>query len=292
MGQRPCHVVARQRDVGDLEVRLARTRRREARDVVEPGHRFIELTGALEQVNEREPGFDGDVARDARRFPGPHPGQQVLQGRDRAGGIAGALLRFREEQRHLEIVGMCARIVAQLSDLRVHAAAALAHQQPEQPHARFAPERRVLFVARQPAVGEREHRVPLGDGFVHLLLLLEDLSQQPMGIDVLGFERLRPLRLDDRIRGEVMLQQHLGQPQVAAHRRADAVAQRRPGCARFVLLSDLELRFAQADDHDLVRGIELVQTLPRLERAPILARARSQRGELLERSSCCRQSAR
>jgi hypothetical protein len=284
MRQRPCHVVTRQCDVGDLEVCLARARRREARDVVEPCDRFIELAGALEQVNEREPGFDGDVAGDARRFSGPHPGQELLQGGDCAGGVAGSLLRFREEQRHLEIVGMGARVVAQLANLRVHAAAALAHQQPEQPHAGLAPQGRVLFTTRQLAVGEREHCVPLGDRFAHLLLVLEDLGQQPVGIDVLGFERLRPFRLDDRVRGEVMLQQHLGQPQVATHRRSDTLAQRRPGCARFVLLADLELRFAQADDHDVVRRIELVQPLPGLERAPILARAGSQRGELLERA--------
>ena len=82
-----------------------------------------------------------------------------------------------------------------------------------------------------------------------------------------------------------MLEQHLGQSQQAAHRRAHAFAQRGPGRARLGLQTDLELRFAQADDDDLVSGIEPVQALPRLERASILARPRRQRRELLQRAA-------
>ena len=213
-----------------------------------------------------------------------HPGQQLLEGRDRAGRIARALLRLRQEQRHLEVVGVRARVVAQLADLRVHAAAPLAHEQAQQPHPRLAPERGVLFVARQLAVRQRQHRVPFGDRLVDLLLVFEDLGQQAVGLDVLRLERLAAFRLRDRVGGQVVLEQHLGQPQMAAHRRPHALAQRRPGRARLVLLADLELRFAEADDDDLVPGVELVQPLPRLERASILARPRGQRRQLLQRA--------
>ena len=117
-------------------------------------------------------------------------------------------------------------------------AAPLTHQQAQQPHPRLAPQRRVLFVAGQPPVCQGEHRVPFGDGLVDLLHVLEDLRQQAVGLDVLRLQRLRPLGLADRVAAEVVLEQHLRQPQVAVHGRAHAIAQRRPGGARFVLLAE------------------------------------------------------
>ena len=99
----------------------------------------------------------------------------------------------------------------------------------------------MLFVARKLAVREGEHRAPLGDRFVDLLHVFEDLRQQPVWFDALGFERLRPFCLRDRVGAEIVLQQHLRQPQVAAHGRAQALAQRGPGRARFGLLADLKL---------------------------------------------------
>jgi hypothetical protein len=81
-----------------------------------------------------------------------------------------------------------------------------------------------------------------------------------------------------------VLQQHLGQPQVAVHGWADALPQRGPGGARLGLHARLELRLAQADDHDLVAGIQLVQALPGLQRAAILPRTRRQRRQLLQRA--------
>ena len=188
---------------------------------------------------------------------------------------------------------MRAGVVAQLADLRVHAAAALARSRPEQPHARFAPQRRVLLVARQLAVREREHRVPLGDRLVDLLLVLEDLGQQPVGLDALGFERLRPFRLDDRVGGEVVLEQHLRQPQVAAHRRAHALAQRRPGRARFVLLADLELRLAEADDRrSRSPGSSLCSRCQVLSARRSSPEREASVGELLERGPVAARSAR
>src|SRR4029078_6861705 len=59
----------------------------------------------------------------------------------------------------------------------------------------------------------------------------------------------------------------------------------RPRLACVVLQAGLKLRFAEADDHDLVRRIQLVQPLPGLQRAPILARARGQCRQLLQRAS-------
>ena len=56
------------------------------------------------------------------------PRQQLFERRYRARRVAGALLRLGEEKPRLGIVGMKARVLAQLPDLRVHAAASLTHQ--------------------------------------------------------------------------------------------------------------------------------------------------------------------
>ena len=112
---------------------------------------------------------------------------------------------------------MKARVLAQLPDLRVHATASLTHQKAEQPDTRLAPERGVLLVPGSLAVREGEHRAPLGDRFVDLLHVFEDLRQQPVRLDALGFERLRPSCLRDRVDAEIVFQQHLRQSQMATH---------------------------------------------------------------------------
>ena len=251
--QRARDVVTRERDVGDLQVGLARARRREARELVEPRHRLVELAGALEQVDEREPGLDGDVARDAA---------SASPALTRASSSLSVAIAPRESP-----VRCCASARnsatsrssgwarASSRSWRICASMRPRPWRTSSPSSRTRASRRSAACCSLPgslrsaSASTVFHSVTAS---FDLPLVLEDLGQQAVGIDALRFERLRPLRLGDRVGGEVVLQQHLGQPQVAAHRRPHALAQRRPGRARFVLLADLELRLAQADDDDLV----------------------------------------
>ena len=133
------HVMARERDVGDLQVGFARPSRRQPRDVIEARDGFVELARPLEQVDQRESRLDGDVAGGVIGRAHVHARQQILQRRDRARRIAHALLGLRQKERDLRVVGVGTRVLAQLADLRVDARASLTHQEAQQPHPGLAP---------------------------------------------------------------------------------------------------------------------------------------------------------
>ena len=162
---------------------------------------------------------------------GAHPRQQVLQRRDRAGRIAGALLRLREEERDLRgRRDARARRRAAGGSARPCAPRPWRTSRPEQAHARLAPQRRVLFVARQLAVREGEHGVPFGDRLVDLLQVLEDLRQQAVGLDVLRVRAPAPAspRRSRRCRGRAR-----AAPPPAADGRAPAGARARAAPPRW-----------------------------------------------------------
>ena len=125
---------------------------------------FVELAGPLQQVNQRESRFDDDVAGGVVGRAGARAYQHILQRRDRARRIAHSLLCLRQKKRDLRVVGVGARILAQLTDLGIDAAMPLTREQAEQPHPGLAPQRRVLVVAGEPPVRQGEHGVPFGDG--------------------------------------------------------------------------------------------------------------------------------
>ena len=145
--QRPRRIGARERDVGDLQVGVARAPGSQPCDVGQPCHRFVELAGSLEQLHERERRLDGDITGGGVLRAVAKPHQQLPKRRNRRGRVAVSLLRLGEEQRGLEVVGLGARVFAQLPNLRVQAAAPLP---PSSPSSRTRASRRTAPCCASP----------------------------------------------------------------------------------------------------------------------------------------------
>jgi hypothetical protein len=141
---------------------------------------------------------------------------------------------------------------------------------------------RTRFVAGS-AAGQLEHDVPFADGIFDLAVALEDSRQQTVGGDVARVHGLRPSGFCRSLRTHVVVQQHLGQPQVTGHAATGAVTQRGPDPLCILLVAALELGFADADDRHLVLRIDAAEALPPRERARRIAPARSGECQLGQR---------